>query len=117
MHQRGHVQELDRRGPAQQLVALAAADEHEGRAKPLATGGERGAGVVRQRRSVTRRDFAETCFRLLEPPADHSTVPTWIAMIPPAVSSQRTSTIPTAAIAAASPRAVGKRRTELGRYE
>ena len=47
----------------------------------------------------------------------HSTVPTWIAMIPPAVTSQRTSTIHTAAIAAPSPRAFGKRRTELGRYE
>ena len=98
-------------------VGFAAADEHERRAKALAARRERRAGVVRQRRSVARRDFAETCLRLLEPPADHSTVPTWIAMIPPAVSSQRTSTMPTAAIAAASPRALGKRRTELGRYE
>ena len=48
-------------------------------------------------------------------PHDGLTVPACMAMIPPAVISQRTSTSPIAVIAAPSPRASGKRRTELGR--
>ena len=45
----------------------------------------------------------------------HRRVPAWIAMIPPAVRSQRTSSRPAAAIRAASSSGPGKRRTLLGR--
>ena len=43
-------------------------------------------------------------------------VPLWIAMIPPAVSTQRTSSSPAFASPAPSSRGPGKRRTLEGRY-
>ncbi len=45
----------------------------------------------------------------------HRRVPAWIAMIPPAVRTQRTSLRPAATIRAASSPGPGKRRTLLGR--
>ena len=45
----------------------------------------------------------------------HVTSPTWIAMIPPAVSTQRIRRSPQPCMTSASSRGPGKRRTELGR--
>ena len=124
---------------------IARAHVHEHRAEPLPSGRERARSVRRQRIAVTLRDLLKPRLGPFQEraelgpgggedvgelrrarrgsgsparraqPRSSSTSPAWIAMIPPAVTIQRTRTSPTAAMAAASPRASGKRRTELGR--
>ena len=121
---------------------VARADEHEHRPQPLAAGAERPADVPLQLCAITHRHLPQPFLGALEQPAqpvaagcEHlgdlrqagcgrevprrahsaSTSPAWMAMIPPAVRIQRTFTSPTAVMAAASPRASGNRRTELGR--
>ena len=140
MHERGHVEQLDGGAGAHEVLAarIARADEQQHRPQPLAPRGERAGGVAAELGAVAQGD-------LLQPPlapldqlaqaracrvehggellgaagrsggAQGSTVPEWMAMMPPAVRIQRTSTSPTAAIAAPRPRASGKRRTEFGR--
>ena len=144
MHEGRHVQQLDRDARGDELLGygLPRADEDQHRPQALAARGERPGDMTLERLAVTLRDAPKAGLGAVEelrepvaPGREHlrdlretgrrgqvarrahvaSTSPAWIAMIPPAVRSQRTFTRPTAAIAAARPRASGNRRTELGR--
>jgi hypothetical protein len=134
MHERGHVQQLDgRRGGDQPVVSATGTEEDEHRPQPLASGEQRAAGMTSQLEAVALRHLAETRLRALEHAREPRTsggehraelglsrvhvrlVPEWMAMMPPAVSTQRTSSSPAAAIRAPSSSARGKRRTLDGR--
>jgi hypothetical protein len=134
------VDELDGRRGAQDALAvlLPGGEEHEQRAQALAAGGDRGAGVGGELRAVSGGQLGEALLDARQEAGDvvaggadhlgdrtgpardgavggHAFVPTWMAMMPPAVRIQRMSRRPARSIAAASPSGAGKRRTELGR--
>jgi hypothetical protein len=138
--ERGHVHQLDGdRGPDGVLThRVARAEEHDQRAQPLAAGAERVRRVAAQLLAVARPDGRQALLAAcegarqarasggehrLEPgqagslPGRHAHdfTPRWIAMIPPAVTTQRTRSSPAAARRPASSSGPGKRRTELGR--
>ena len=135
VNQRGAVEQLDRHRDPQHPRArrLARGHEHEQRPQALAAGGDRGAAVARQHRAVAGGELGQALVERLHERRNvraargddgldrgcdrHHlpTVPWWIAMIPPAVSSQPMSRRPASSIAAASPSGPGKRLTELGR--
>ena len=131
--ERRAVDELDRGGRADQPLAVLARRpprKHEQRAQALAAGGDRRARVLgraaRRGRPASSRepllDARRAARARASPPARDDLgdrcpltamlsafVPTWIAMIPPAVRTQRMSRSPARAIAAASPSGRGKR--------
>ena len=127
------MEQLHRRPRRHKPVVLAvAAQEHEHGAEPLATRGERSGGVHAERGPVSLCHLGQAGLGALEEASQrwtaggehrselrlrrvHRRVPAWIAIIPPAVRSQRTSSRPAAAIRAASSSGPGKRRTLLGR--
>ena len=134
------MHELDghRGGHGSRRAALARAQEHHERAQPLAPGAQRAGGVAAEAGAVARGDLGEALLGQGEPARElraadrqqrlelsetlggacrraHGFVPTWMAMIPPAVSTQRTSTSPVRTSSAPSSLGPGKRRTELGR--
>ena len=78
----------------------------------VASASSRASSRVHQRRDVRAAGLDEREDLL---GAAHGTVPTWSAMMPPAVRIQRTSVSPAPAIRAASASGPGKRFTELGR--
>ena len=132
-----HVDQLDRdRGPNRALVSLlAGADQHQQRPQPLAAGGQGRLGLAAELGPVTDRDLSEAALDLRQArrqpgargvhhrgdrwwdggPGHFERVPLWMAMIPPASSSQRISVKPAASIFAASSRGSGKLRTDSGR--
>ena len=140
MDQRGGVDELDGdRGAHDARVApgsRAGGDDHQQRPQALAARGDRRAGVLGEHRAVGRGDHREPLLHARHRARDvgaarldhrrdglgarHQApvpfVPTWRAMMPPAVRIQRTSTSPAAAITAASRSGAGKRLTDFGRY-
>jgi hypothetical protein len=135
VHERRHVQQLDRGGRGDEAIAVAvAAQDHENRAQPLPTCRQRAVRVGRELGAVAARHLGEPRLGPLEQPRElrpagreHRTelglgrvhgarVPEWIAMMPPAVRIQRTSMRPAAAMLAPSASGPGKRRTLFGRY-
>ncbi len=135
--QRRRVHELDRRGGAQHAGVLGrrvpGGEEDQQRPQALAPGGDGIAGVLGEQLAVARGQLGEPALQprheLGDVPAPggdhgghglggghHATSPTWIAMIPPAVTIQRTERRPQRSMVAASARPSGKRFTELGRY-
>ena len=100
-------------------------EEDEQRAQPLAAGGDRLAGVLGEQRAVAGGQLGEPALQrrhqLGDVPAPggdhggdglggrhHATSPTWIAMIPPAVTIQRTERRPQRSMVAASARPSGE---------
>ena len=133
--QRGRVHELDGHGSAHDAVAGrvgARGHQHEQRAQALAAGRDGRAGVRGQELAVPGDDRRQA---LLDPAHERPDVgtrraydsvdrrrgrhygrsPTWMAMMPPAVNTQRILPRPTDASVPASSSGPGKRRTELGR--
>ena len=121
VHQRGHVEQLHRRARRHEpLVVALAAEEHQHRPQPLAARRQRAGGVRAQLGAVALGHLGQPALGALEqtrpapvrPPTaprraaparcSHVGFPAWIAMMPPAVRIQRTSSSPAAAIRAAS---------------
>ena len=134
VHERGHVQQLHRRRGGHELLVVVAvgAQEDEHGPQPLAARGERAAGVAGQLGAVAAGHLGEPRLGALEQAGEllaarpehrpelclsrvHDAVPAWMAMIPPAVRIQCTSSRPAAAMRAASSSGPGKRRTLEGR--
>ncbi len=138
----GHVDQLDRDRGAERALGLAArADQDQQGTQALAAGRERRLRVGAQLGSVAGGDLGEPPLDLREPGGQpvarglhhhrhgrrHGGVPhagfsplaffaaLWIAMMPPASSSQRMDSKPAASIFAASSSGSGKLRTDSGR--
>ena len=127
MHERRHVEQLDRRGGRHELVRVARpAQEHEDRAQALAARRQRAVRVRGELGAVARAHLGEPRLRPLEQPRQlgaarrqhrselslrgvhGARVPEWMAMIPPAVRIQRTSVRPAAAMLDASASGAGE---------
>ena len=127
------MEQLHGHGGRQELRALAAAaEEHEHGAQALAACRQRVRGVAPELAAVAARYLAQALLGSPQEPRERRSsrgkdrrellrgalqllTPAWMAMIPPAVSTQRTPSSPAAAISPARPSGAGKRRTELGR--
>ena len=136
VHERRRVDELDRHHRSQHALGplgrRARREQHQQRPQPLAAGRDRGPRVLGQERPVRARQLLQALLELVHQlrnvraarsddrghrlGARHqATVPECSAMIPPAVSTQRTSRRPIPCMTAPSSRGPGKRFTELGR--
>ena len=137
MDQRGGVDELDRGGRAHEAAVarrrvLAGGEEDEHRPQPLASRGDRRQRLLGQRAVGPRRGRGEQLLDAGQPPGQRGPggvedrvdlgrharfSPTCRAMIPPAVITHRSRSIPARSIMAASSGGPGKRFTLEGRYE